>query len=87
MISDEKVLEIRATEGPDGLIREALIDAGPKFPRGRRVRLLPRARLAGNKGSIVTFQERTSEERCSVLLRLLGREVSLVVREDDLVAI
>lgn len=87
LINDDEVALIKSKEGPDGLIRPHRIDAGPRFPAGRRVRLLPRSRMAGNKGSIVTYQAAKPDEHASVLMRLLGRNISLVVREEDLVAL
>lgn len=92
MISDNEIDRIKALEGPDGLIREPHIDAPPKFRRNQRVRLLPRSHMAGNRGSLVNVEDYVTSRDVQVhyirvLMRLLGRSIPLVVREDDLVAI
>lgn len=88
-LGDEEITKIKAAEGEDGLVRVQRIGAPSPFRRGQRVRLLPRARLAGNKGSIVEYQgDATGDEAFShVLMRLLGRYIPLVVHTEDLVAL
>lgn len=87
LVTDTEIDRIRFQEGQDGVIRPPPTYAPPRFRRRQRVRLLPRAHMAGNRGSIVTYLHATAEERCKVLMRLLGRSVPLEVLEGDLVAI
>lgn len=82
---DSDIQKIKDLEGPDGLVRLPRMLEQRKFASGGRARLV-RGPMSTNHGSLVIFQDYLPEERCSVLLHILGRGVRIVVQEEDLVA-
>jgi transcription antitermination factor NusG len=86
LIKDEEVDRWKDAEAPDGLIRLPRVLTQPRFRNGQRLRLV-NGSLAGNRGSTVIYQNQEPQERCAVLMRLLGKQLSVVVREEDLVAL
>lgn len=83
--ADSEIQKIKALEGPDGLVRLPRMLEQRKFGPGGRARLV-RGPMSTNHGSLVIFEEYLPEERCAVLLHILGRGVRIVVQEEDLVA-
>ena len=84
-IPNSEVQKIKVQEGADGLVRLPRVSAQRRFRPGDRPKLI-RGPFATNHGSTVIYQEHLPDERCAVLLHILGRGVRILVQEEDLVA-
>jgi transcriptional antiterminator RfaH len=87
LTNSAEIGKIRALEGLDGLVRLPRMMPPRRFRRDQQVKLLHGGPLASCHGKTVIYQGHLPEQRCQVLLHILGRGVSLVVREEDLAAL
>lgn len=74
-----EVARLRATENHRGLVQ---LEERPRFLRDQRVRVTEGV-FAGYRG---LFQDATADERCSVLLSMLGRHVRVTLGAEALEA-
>lgn len=87
LTDDAEVDKIRGLEGPDGVVRLPGMMPRRRFSRDQQVKLMRGGPLSSCHGQTVIYQGHLPEQRCQVLLHILGRGVSLVVREEDLAAL